>query len=1117
MAESYSVQAVLSAIDKNFSSTMRSGISNMDNLSKATETATSTIGKIAAGIGIFKAVSAAVNLVESSVGSAISRIDTLNNANRTFENMGFSASDTAKMMDGLQASIKGLPTPLDQAVSGVELLAASTNDIGKSQKIWSAMNDGIIGFGGSTSQVQEAVVQLSQAFSNGKVDAATWNSMINDGLGPALNAIARQMGTTTGALKAGLSDGSISVETFQDALINLDQKGGGGLKSLSQIAKDSTSGISTSIANAKTATTRGVADIIKAIDQGLAANHLPTIGAAISAFGTLVENTLGSVAKVIPPVITKITSFGQSFIPWTGVLKVAGGAIALLVATIMSASKIVAVQALFGNLKDAINKITFNPIMIGVAAVIALVAILAKAYQQSTQLQDAVKVIGDAFNSVFGPAIAAAKTAISNFLKSFTGMDSISASINVIAESIGNTLAAALVSVNWTAFFGAAKTALMGVVHFVQQVISFVSNMANKISSATGISKAALAGIAAIVATLAGVFIAASGGPVRLVISMLGLAKGTKGAGAAMSVLSKTIGNSGRLIGLAGSGFKSLSGVIGGGVISSLSKAGKAFTVLASPLGGLITKVTGSTTAVGALGSAGRLLGVAFSAVSGPIGLLIGAITLLTAGIALTGGSFDTVIAKVAAFGQAFVTAAPIVGTAFGQIIQGILTAIATAIPGVMAGFITLLTSITTAIVTYAPIIAMNMTLALVALIAAITAQIPTIAAAATQMIIAFITAITVAIPQIVPAVLLMIATFINTLAANIGQVIAAGANLIINLLNGLASQLPSIIAAATNVIVNFLNGLAQNMGRIITAGVNFIVSILKGIEDNIGRLVTAAVSVILKFVRGIADNLGRIVTSALNLLSKFADAISDHSQQMASVAMKLILAFVEAVGNALGMLIGSGGKLVAAFVKGILQGLKDSRGAGKDNANAVKGGTSGVSLHANGAAIMKSFLGGLKSVWGDITSFVGNIAGWIKAHKGPISYDKRLLIPAGAAIMNGFNSSLIDNFKDVQSTVSGMADVIASAVTPAIPSLDFETSYDASNLDNFMAGTKKLQSNLQAAVSSQVNYAEQKQFTVEVPVNLDGQEVARITAEPMESELAKRSQRTNRIYGRRS
>ncbi|MCW1043163.1 hypothetical protein OJ597_12360, partial [Streptococcus anginosus] len=56
------------------------------------------------------------------------------------------------------------------------------------------------------------------------------------------------------------------------------------------------------------------------------------------------------------------------------------------------------------------------------------------------------------------------------------------------------------------------------------------------------------------------------------------------------------------------------------------------------------------------------------------------------------------------------------------------------------------------------------------------------------------------------------------------------------------------------------------------------------------------------------------------------------------------------------------------------------------------------------------------------VTDFVGGIAGWIRDHKGPIEYDKRLLIPAGKAIMNGLNEGLKNQFKSVQSTVSGMA-----------------------------------------------------------------------------------------------
>lgn len=83
--------------------------------------------------------------------------------------------------------------------------------------------------------------------------------------------------------------------------------------------------------------------------------------------------------------------------------------------------------------------------------------------------------------------------------------------------------------------------------------------------------------------------------------------------------------------------------------------------------------------------------------------------------------------------------------------------------------------------------------------------------------------------------------------------------------------------------------------------------------------------------------------------------------------------------------------------------------------------GNLGGLLWNAGASIMQGFLDGLKSVWHNITSFVGNIAGWIADHKGPLPYDRRLLIPAGEAIMGGFRKSLNAGWRQVQADIMGM------------------------------------------------------------------------------------------------
>lgn len=300
----------------------------LDQASKSTSSLTQKLGVGTVAMGSFigaigaTVVGKAFSLITNNVQGAITRIDTLTNATRNFQNMGVKTSVVNTQMNNLKNAINGLPTSLDSAVSGVQLLTSSLNgNMPQSVSVFKALNDGILGFGGTTEQVTNSITQLSQAFSNGKIDAETWNSLIDSGLGPTLNAMAKQMGITTGALKSGLSDGSISVSQFNDALVNLDKNGGGGIASLSKIVQDSTSGIGTSIANAKTAVTRGVADMITAINNGLKSLDITTplgkitgIGSIISQLGTVVEQTFRAIGQAIPQAFSGLSGVISSLV-----------------------------------------------------------------------------------------------------------------------------------------------------------------------------------------------------------------------------------------------------------------------------------------------------------------------------------------------------------------------------------------------------------------------------------------------------------------------------------------------------------------------------------------------------------------------------------------------------------------------------------------------------------------------------------------------------------------------------------------------------------------------------------------------------------------------------------
>jgi len=95
--------------------------------------------------------------------------------------------------------------------------------------------------------------------------------------------------------------------------------------------------------------------------------------------------------------------------------------------------------------------------------------------------------------------------------------------------------------------------------------------------------------------------------------------------------------------------------------------------------------------------------------------------------------------------------------------------------------------------------------------------------------------------------------------------------------------------------------------------------------------------------------------------------------------------------------------------------------------------------IYGAGEWIINGLWSGMKSGWKFVSDWVSGLGQWIADHKGPISYDKTLLIPAGNAIMDGLNKGLTTGFGKVKSTISGMNGEMAGLISvPTVASPDF-------------------------------------------------------------------------------
>lgn len=94
--------------------------------------------------------------------------------------------------------------------------------------------------------------------------------------------------------------------------------------------------------------------------------------------------------------------------------------------------------------------------------------------------------------------------------------------------------------------------------------------------------------------------------------------------------------------------------------------------------------------------------------------------------------------------------------------------------------------------------------------------------------------------------------------------------------------------------------------------------------------------------------------------------------------------------------------------------------------------GDLGGTLLAAGRRIIEGFLNGLKEKFKAVQDWVHGIADWIRANKGPLSYDAKLLKPAGTVIMEGLLNSMVAMRPQVVGFLHSLTDDIANGLNGA-------------------------------------------------------------------------------------
>lgn len=487
-----------------------------------------------------------------------------------------------------------------------------------------------------------------------------------------------------------------------------------------------------------------------------------------------------------------------------------------------------------------------------------------------------------------------------------------------------------------------------------------------------------------------------------------------------------------------------------GAIADKISKID--FNGFAGQLSGLSGPIAAVTGLLGAAGLGGALkglggvpvigdmlkgLGGVLSGLGGPITLLIGALVGLIATSPQLRAQFGDVLkAVLGSLKDAFAQLKPTIDALiknFGQLVSAlmpIVTQVLSALIPLLAPLITMLVQ------SLVPVIKtiMDVSLGLYRSVLPLIQQIMPVISNLVAVVGAALASIMPALQDVLSVVSGVVSAVINWLGTRLPPVINALAPFVmdaVNMISGVIQGVVQVVSGVVNLVSALIHG---DWANVWAAGWQ----IIDGFGTAVGSVLQGFGSMVLRIFGAIGDFLASrwsafasAMQAAFSSMLAFWSSVLESVKSVALSAVNAVIGFFsglwQSVQNIFGGIAGTISSIWNAAWNGFRNTVVNAVGAvlgflgGIGSAIMGCFAGAGAWLWNAGASIINGLLNGLKAAFGRVKSFVSGIGDWIVKHKGPLSYDKVMLKPAGQAIMQGFDKSLKAGWKDVQRTVNGM------------------------------------------------------------------------------------------------